>query len=161
MHHHSNGFIRIKVGFAVKASQAEQCLLGLLAAALSDEPPWRFRCKEDTNAERQRPHPLQGIGDTICPFIVASEHGTDNTNTNLLAEAPAEVDIGGQIATEGHRADLGRIGDGESLKDTPWNAAQNLSDEQGLDILGGKEDGCEARDTDEAGTYSISIPKAL
>lgn len=89
------------------------------------------------------------------------KHGADNSYTNLLAETPAEVDIGGQVATESHRADLGRIGNSESLKDTPRNTAQNLSNEQGLDILGGKEDGREAGDTDKADAYGVSVPKTL
>lgn len=161
MHHHGDRLIGIKVGLAVQARQPQQRLLGLVRLSLADQPPRRLGGEEDADAERDGPHPLQGVGDTVGPLVVALEHGAQHADANLLTEAPAEVDVGGEVAAEGDGADLGGVGDGERLEDAPGDAAEDLGGEERLDVLGREEDGREAGDEHEADHDGVAVAEAF
>jgi hypothetical protein len=47
------------------------------------------------------------------------------------------------------------------LKDAPRDTAQNLGDEQSLNVLGGKEDGCKTGYTDKTCHDGITVAKTL
>ena len=106
MLHHRNRLISVEVCLPIQARQAKQRALGISDPASPDEPPGRFGCKGNADEERDRPHPLQGVGDAVGPLISAAEHGFDHADADYLAEAPAEVDVGGEVAAEGNGADF-------------------------------------------------------
>lgn len=93
VHHHGNSFVGVEVGLAVETGEAEERLLGVFETAFADQPPGRFGGEEDTDYERDRPHPLQGVRDTVGPFVVTGQHGADHADTDELAETPAEIDV--------------------------------------------------------------------
>lgn len=159
--HHGHGLVGVKVGLALQASQAEQRMLGLLGLAAADKPPGGFGSKVDGDEERQRPHPLKAIGDAVRPLVVALQHGEDDSDANLLAETPAEVDVGGEVASEGDGTDFGGVGDGEGLEDAPGDSAQDLGDQQGFYIGRSEEDGCEGGDEDEACHDGFPVAESL
>lgn len=70
-------------------------MLGFLVAALTDEPPGRLRGKGDSNAERDRPHPLETEGNSVRPLIIPAKHGLNDTDTD-------ELDMGRVIRNGGH-----------------------------------------------------------
>lgn len=161
MHHHGDSFVGVKVSLAVETGQAKQCLLSILGSTSSDQPPRRFGRKKDANEERQGPHPLESIWNAVRPFIVALEHGVNDAYADLLAKAPAEVNIRRQVPTQSNWTNLRCIGDGQCLEDTPRDTTQYLSNKQGLNVLGGKEDGCEASYTDKTDHDSVAITKSF
>lgn len=159
--HHGHGLVGVKVGLAVQAGQAQQRLLGLLGLAAADQPPGRLGRKVDGDEERQGPHPLQAVRDAVCPLVVALQHGVDDADANLLAEAPAEVDVGGQVAAQGDGAHFRGVRDSDGLEDAPGDAAQDLGDQQRLDVGRGEEDGREGGDQDEAAHDGFAVAKSL
>lgn len=161
VHHHGHGLVGVKVGLAVQAGQAEQRPLGLLSLTPANEPPGRFRGKVDGDEEREGPHPLQTVGNTVGPLVVALQHGKDDANANLLAETPAEVDIGGEVASQRNGADFGGISYGDGLEDAPGDTAQDLGDQQRLNVGCGEEDGSESGDQDETSHYSFPVAESL
>lgn len=48
----------------------------------------------------------------IRPFICATQHALNNTNSNHLTEAPAKVDIRSEISTKRDWANFGGVCDG-------------------------------------------------
>ena len=159
--HHGDGLVGVEVGLAVEAGQAQEGALGVLDPALPHQPPRRLGGEEDADEQRDGPHPLQGVGDAVGPLVVALQHGLDDADADELAEAPAEVDVGGEVAAQGDGADLGGVGDGEGLEDAPRDAGEDLGGQQGLDVLRGEEDGGPGGDEDEAGHDGVSVAEAL
>lgn len=159
--HHGDRLVGVKVGLAVQAGQAEQGMLGILGLALADKPPGGFGSEVDGDEERERPHPLKTVGDAVCPLVVALQHGEDDSDTDFLAKTPAEVDVGGEVASQGDGTDFGGVGDGEGLEDAPRNTAQDLGDQQSLDIGRSEEDGREGGDHDEAGHDGFPVAESL
>lgn len=159
--HHSNGLVGVEIGFAVETGQSEQGLLGVIQATLADQPPGRFGSKEDHDTERKGPDPLESVGNSVSPLVLAVQHGVDDSDTNLLADSPAEVDIGGEVTTEGDGADLGGVGDGDGLEDTPRDTTEDLGGEQSLYILSSEEYGDAARQPDEAANDGVAVSKTL
>lgn len=161
MDHHGNGLVGVEVGITVDARETQQGLFGVGQAAVADKPPGRLGTAVDTDEERQWPHPLQSIWNAVSPLIGAIQHGVNHTDTDNLTQAPAEVDVGGEITAEGDRADLGGVGDGDGLENTPRDSTQNFGDDESLDVLGGEEDGDEAGKEDEAGEESFTVAPAF
>lgn len=161
MYHHGDSFVSVKVSLAIETGQAKQCLLSILGTTSPDQPPWRFGRKKDANEEWQGPYPLESIWNAVRPFIVALEHGVDDAYADLLAKTPAEVDIRRQVPTQSNWTNLRCIGDGQCLEDTPRDTTQYFSNQQSLNVLGGKEDGCEASYTGETGHDSVTITKSF
>jgi hypothetical protein len=159
--HHGNSLVGIEIGFALDAGQSKQRLLGIIQATLANQPPGRFGSEGDHDSERQGPDPLKSVGNSVGPLIVTIQHGVDNSNTNLLTDSPAEVDVGGEVTTEGNGADLGCIGDGDGLEDTPRNTAKDLADKQRLDVLGSKENGDAAGKPDEETNDGVAVTETL
>jgi hypothetical protein len=116
---HGNRLVGIEVGLPFHRRKTKERLLGLFDAALSHKPPGALRSEEDTGDERDRPHPLQSVGNTVGPLILSAGHSLDDSNGNELSKSPAEVDVGGKISSESYRADFGGVSDGQSLEDTP------------------------------------------
>lgn len=157
--HHGDGFVGIEVGFAILAGQSEKGVLGLLNLAFTDEPPRRFGSEKNTDNERDRPHPLESVRDSVRPLVVPFQHRHDNTDSNFLTDTPAEIDVCCEVATHGDGADFRGICNGECLEDTPrlhislalkpysahrqichsYNSTQNLSRKQRLDVLSCKK----------------------
>lgn len=161
MDHHGDGLVRVKVGVVGGGGQTLQGLLGVFVAALADQPPRRLGSKGNQDKQRHGPHPLQAVRDAICPLVVAVEHGEQDANANLLAETPAKVDIGGQVAAQSNRADLGGVGDGQSLEDAPGDAAEDLGSQQSLDVGRGEEQGDECGNEEEAAEHRLAVSDAL
>lgn len=141
---HGNSVVDIEISFSIKAGEAQETLPGLCNPALTDEPPGRLGSEEDDDYERNRPHPLQSVGNAERPLIVTGKHRLDHTNTDELTETPADVDVGSQVTTQGNGDDFRGVGDGECLEDTPWNTGQNLANLEGNDGLRSEENGDEA-----------------
>lgn len=78
-----------------------------------------------------------------------------------MSETPAEIYVGCQIPSKGDRADFGCVGDGEGLKDTPWDAAEDFTGEQGLDVGGCEKDGGPRADQKQTSYKGISISEAF
>jgi hypothetical protein len=98
----------------------------------------------------------------VRPLIrSAAQHGLQDADANDLAEAPAEVNVGGQVAAQGDGAHLGGVGDCQGLEDTPRDAAQDLGNLQVDDGLRGEEDGHEAGDQDQAGHDRVAVAETL
>lgn len=47
------------------------------------------------------------------------------------------------------RVDFGGVGDGDGLEDILWDIVENFGDDEGLDVLGGEEDGDKVGEEDE------------
>ena len=161
VHHHRDRLIRIELGVFLLGGQAFQRPLGVLGAAPTNQPPGRFGGEHDSNEQRQGPHPLQAVGDPIGPFVVPGQHGSNDSDANQLAEPPAEIDIGGQIPSQGDRTDFRGVGDGQSLEHTPGDTTENLRREEGLNILGCEKDGRPCTDQDETGHDGVPISESL
>lgn len=163
VHHHANRLVGVEVevvaGFL--ACKSQQCFLGVLDAALADEPPRRLGGEPNTNEKGQGPHPLQTVRDTVGPFVGAVEHVVDDCNAEKLTNAPASVDVSGEVPTETDRADFGGVTDGDGLEDTPGDTAHDLSCQKGLDVLGSEEEGNEAGQPDKRGQKGPTVAKAL
>lgn len=78
-----------------------------------------------------------------------------------MSETPAEVDVCGEITSEGDGADFGGVGDADGLEDTPRETAEDFGGEEHLDVLGGEEEGDAAGEPDEAADDGVSISEAL
>jgi len=161
VNHHINGFIGIKVSLAVQASQAKEGCLSIFNSTLSDQPPRTLGSKGYSDEKRDRPHPLESVRNAVCPLIIAVKQRLHNTNTNSLTHSPAEVDVGCKVSAKSDRADFGSVGYGKGLENAPWNTAENLSNQQGLDVLCGEEDGSDSGDHDQASHDSVAVAEAL
>lgn len=105
---------------------------------------------------------MSGLGRSyyaVGPLVSAPEVTHDDSNTNHLPYAPAEVDVGSQITPKGYRTDLGGIRNSKRLEDAPGNTAQDLGDLEVHDGLGREEDGRKGDDEHEAENDSIAISK--
>lgn len=49
----------------------------------------------------------------LRPLIGSPKLGLNDADTDDLTQAPAEVDVGGEMATKSNRTDFGGIGDGD------------------------------------------------
>lgn len=103
MRHHRDSFIGVEVGFTVERGEAQKRFLCVFETTTAHQPPRRFWSEEHSDEERKGPHPLQRIRDAVCPFICAMKHGADDSNGDKLAQAPAHIDVGSQVAAEGDR----------------------------------------------------------
>ncbi|KAI6767711.1 hypothetical protein HG530_005720 [Fusarium avenaceum] len=130
VNHHGNGLVGVEVAGAVAGGKALERDLGILEATLADEPPRGLGGKVNSDDERDGPHPLKCKGDLVSPHVIASDHGTEDTRGDELAEDPAEVDVGGQVGSEVGRADFRGVGGGEGLEDSPGNTDEDLSNEE-------------------------------
>lgn len=112
MLHHRNRLIRIEIRLSLRIRQPIQTLLGLFILSPPDEPPRAFRRKQDETTEDGRPHQLKVVrelpGHVVCP----AELGFNDADADDLAEAPAEVDVGGEVLAEGDGHDFRGVGDG-------------------------------------------------
>lgn len=97
----------------------------------------------------------------IRPLIGAPQIAHNNSDTNHLTDAPAEVDIGRQVATQSHGADFRGVRNSESLEHPPRDSAQDFSHLEMHDGLGREEDGGKGDDEHEARDDGISVPEPL
>jgi hypothetical protein len=65
------------------------------------------------------------------------------------------------VPTQRHGTNFRSISDGERLKHSPRNTAEDLCNLQVDDVLGGEEDGGEADDENQAGHDSVSVAEFL
>jgi hypothetical protein len=68
MPHHCDRLIRIEILPPLLVCQTGQRPLGILESPFSDQPPWRFGCKERNKSKRDWPNPLK----VQLPFIWSS-----------------------------------------------------------------------------------------
>jgi len=47
----------------------------------------------------------------VGPFVLAVEHGPDDSNANLLTQTPAEIDVCREISPESDGADFRSVSD--------------------------------------------------
>lgn len=139
MNHHRNSFVGVEVSFPVQTGQAKEGAFGILDTSLPHKPPGRLRGHRNANEQRNRPHPLKPVWNPIRPLVIPIEHRLDHSNSDELSKTPAKVDISGEVSAERNRTDLGRISDGESLEDTPWNTTENLGSQQRFNVLRGEK----------------------
>lgn len=161
MHHHGDRLVCVKIFFAVQSCKPQQCMLCFLRFAFSHQPPWRLGSKIDADEKRQRPYPLQSIRDAICPFIVAVQHGLDDSDSDFLAKSPTKVDIRRQIPAQRDWADFRSVSDGKRLEDPPRDAAQNLGHQQSLDVGRSEEDCGEGSNENETDHDGVSVTKSF
>jgi hypothetical protein len=64
------------------------CFFGV---AFADVPLGGFGGEDDADEDGDGPHPLNGEGDAVGPFVGAFEEGSEDAGGDELAEAPAEV----------------------------------------------------------------------
>lgn len=133
MNHHGNCRLSLFSGEVLSCETLKRPL-SLLRTTLANKPPWRFGSQADADEKRDRPHPLKGEGDTVGPLGGVVDKSTKDTRSNELTEDPAEVDVSGEDVTKWDRDKLGSVGSCDGLENTPWQTAQDFSDEQDLDI---------------------------
>ena len=104
---------------------------------------------------------MQRVGNTVGPLIVTTQHGLDDSNADELTQTPTEVDISGEMPTQGHGADLRRVGDGKGLENTPRDTAHNLRSKERLDVLRGEEEGDEGGQPRQTGDDGLAIAEAF
>jgi len=127
VNHHVDSLVGIEISLAVETGQTKEGLLCIFNSALSDQPPRALGSEGNSNDERNGPHPLQGVRNTVCPLVVTVQQGLHDSDTNSLAHAPAEVDVCSEISTESDGANFGGVGYSESLEDTPWDTGVGVS----------------------------------
>lgn len=137
VHHERNG--RIMVHIMARFTQPLQTPLCALQLARPDQKPRRFGRQQRGHKKRHGPHPLHGKGDAIPPLGGVGAQPLEHARRNELPNAPAQVDIRGQVAAQRQRRHLGRVGRARGGEDAPRDVAQELADEQHLDV-GREED---------------------
>lgn len=65
------------------------------------------------------------------------------------------------MASKGNRTHLRGVGNGQCLENTPRQTAENLGDQQGLDVLRGEEDGDEAGEANKGGDDGPAVAETL
>lgn len=158
--HHVDRVVDVEVGI-VLGGQAEKRTLGILDFLLADQPPWRFRSEETPDDDGKGPHPLQSEGDLVGPFRLVGQHPSEHARGDELSHHPAEINVGGQVTPQRHRHDLGGIGGGQSLENTPWDPAEDFTDKQGLHVFGEELDEDETDDEEERADHSLAVPDLL
>jgi hypothetical protein len=106
-----------------------------LNTASAYKPPRRLGSKPKADKERQRPHPLEAIGDSVIPLIISVNHGMNDSDTDLLTESPAKVDICREISSKGNRTNFRGICDADGLENAPWDTTEDFGSQQGLHVL--------------------------
>lgn len=159
--HHGNRLVGVEGFRAVSGSQSLERFLGLVDAALANKPPGRLGSEPDSDHQGNRPHPLEGKGNLVSPLVVAGNHGSEHGGGNELAKDPAEVDIGGEVGSEMGRADLGGIGGGQSLEDTPRDADEDLADQELDQRLGEEDDEDEADAAAKGANEGLAIAESV
>src|SRR6478609_11880092 len=101
MNHHSDSLVSIEISLTVKARKSEKTLLSISNTALAYKPPRRLGSKPQAHDQRQRPDPLQTIRDSVSPLVSSADHRSQDSNADFLSETPAEVDVCGEITSEG------------------------------------------------------------
>jgi hypothetical protein len=74
------------------------------------------------------------------PISWKTEGSPENTGSEERASSPAHGYPRGQVSSHGHGTDLGGVGGGESLEDTPWETTNHVSDKQHWEGGGENED---------------------
>lgn len=100
---------------------------------------------------------MEGIWDSVGPFVGAAEHGSNHADSNQLSQAPAEVDVRRQISAQRDGADFRSICDCQSLEDSPRDTTQDLADKERLDVGSREEDGDQADDSDKAAHHGLPV----
>ena len=125
VNHHRDSGIRIEVGLASR-SQTQQLLLRVVITAFSDKPPWTFWSQRDTNDQRHRPDPLQGIRQPEANVAGLAADAFQDGRREELSNNPAEVDIGRKVRAKRYRTNFGCIRCRKRLESSPRDSAEDL-----------------------------------
>lgn len=116
-HHHRDGVAGVNPGALFLDPNNRRG--GLFEPAGADQVPGGLWGKVDQDHERDGPDPLDGKGDTEGPFVGARRHSLEHASGDELADDPAEVDVGGEVATERNRRDFARVRNARGLERSP------------------------------------------
>lgn len=153
--HHGNRSIVVDI--VLRLRQADQGLLGLIKLICTDEVPWGLWGIESSDGKRDGPDPLDSKGNSVTPLGCVIDETLEHTGRNELSDAPAEVDVGGKVSTNGERSHLGGVGGTSRGKDTPWDTAQKLTDKHNLDARGEEDDEDKAREPEETNNEDLAV----
>ena len=138
--HESEGLGHGLISVETLAREATQALLGIFDTVAADEVPGRLGSQAADDEQRRDPYPLQTVGDAPARVAQNVDGAAEDTGGEEAAGTPAHGHPGGQVATHGGGADLGGVGGGEGLEDTPWDTADDVSGQKHLDARGEEED---------------------
>ena len=158
---HGHLCIHIEVDAAVFGGQLEQRFLGLVLFTLADEPPRTFGGDEDERQNDHGPDPLQTEGNPVGPFTLQRCHATENSGCSELTNNPAQIYIGRQVCSQHYRTDIGRVGDGEGLEDTPRNTLQKASGHKRFHILRKEWNESKGNHEKERNIHGLSVAKLV
>lgn len=127
--HHRDSVSRVDLGALFLDSTDRSG--SLLETTGADQEPGRFGGKVDQGDQRDRPDPLNGKGDSVCPLVIPGSHGLEHTGGEELPNDPAQIDVGGEVSTEGDGRNLTSIGDDTGLERAPSPATKVVPDREG------------------------------
>jgi hypothetical protein len=158
--HHLNVRIQIELNAICWGSDFANRSLGLVDAALSDEPPGRFGSEQSGEDDGGRPDPLQREGDAVAPLRGVLHEAGEDAGGEKAADDPAHVDPGGHVASQVSWAEIGGVRDREGLENTPWQSLDDTTDEEHLETGGeeGNADGAGHEDHAANHGFLVSDP---
>jgi hypothetical protein len=90
---------------------------------------------------------LNSKGDTVTPLVIAGEASTKHASGYELTNDEAHVGPAGEVDAKHHGKHLACVRGRGGRKDSPGHAAENLTNEEDLNV------GCEEDDEEEAGKH--------
>src|SRR6186713_2461941 len=128
---------------------------------MTDQPPGRLGCEESGHGNGQGPDPLNGIGNTVGPFIADINEALENAGREQLSNHPAEIDVGGEVWPKRDRCHLGGVGGGERLENTPRETRKNVSCEEHVNVDGEESDEDGAGDEQKSPNHGQAVTNSF
>lgn len=120
--------------------------------------PGRLGGENDADDDQRWPDPLNCKRDLVSPLVITSEEALEDTSSNQLTNNPAQVDIGGEISTDLDGSNFRGVGSRERLENTPRDALEDGTGEEGLDILREERDEDHGSHEDERAEHGLLVP---
>jgi len=155
--HHLHVRIKIELDALSGGCDCANSLFGLVDATLSDQPPWRFWCKEGSCDDGNGPDPLESKRNAVAPLSGVLHESSQNAGGQKTADDPAHVDPRGHVSSEVHRAEIRSIRDRKCLENTPWKTLDDTSDKEHLQSCGEERDEDGSCHEQHAGNHGLLV----
>lgn len=107
------------------------------------------------------PDPLDRERNSVTPFCGVVDETFQDSRRKKLSNRPAKVDEGGKISTKNERAHLSGISRAHRGEDTPWDAAEEGTNEQSWGVWSKESDEDKSSHQNEVNQHDLPVPILL
>lgn len=159
--HHLDGLLSLVIRDTTFGSEATDDMLGFVKTTLTNEPPGRLGSQEAADGDGNWPDPLNGEWDLVSPMRIDVDRGAHDARGDNLTKNPATVDPSGEDGTQTGWGDVGGVGGGDGLEDTPRQTLEDLTDKEDGERRGIEGDKDECGDGSKGAEDGLAVTKAL